>query len=48
MVPDDVKNVVVPALSHRIILKAEARVRGVKPENIVKEVVNKIPVPTVE
>jgi MoxR-like ATPase len=48
VVPDDVKNVVVPALSHRIILKAEARVRGVKPENIIKEVVNRIPVPTVE
>ena len=47
VVPDDVKNVVVPALSHRIILKAEARVRGVKPDNIVKEVVNRIPVPTV-
>lgn len=48
VVPDDIKNVVIPALSHRIILKAEARVRGVKPENIVKEVVDKITVPTVE
>ena len=48
VVPDDVKNVVIPALSHRIILKAEARVRGVKPENIVNDIVNRIEVPTVE
>jgi len=48
VVPDDVKNVLLPALSHRLILKAEARVQGLKPESVVKEIVNKIPVPTVE
>jgi len=48
VVPDDVKNVAVPALAHRLILKAEARVRGVKPENVVNDIVNRIPVPTVE
>ncbi len=48
VVPDDVKNVLIPALSHRLILKAESRVRGVKSEYIVNDVVNKIVVPTVE
>ena len=48
VVPDDIKNVVVPALAHRLILKAEARVRGVKPENIIDDVVSRITVPTVE
>jgi len=48
VVPDDVKNVAVPALAHRLILKPEARVRGVKSESIVKEILNTIPVPTVE
>jgi MoxR-like ATPase len=48
VVPDDIKNVIIPALSHRLILKAEARVRGVQPDNIIKEIVNKTPVPTVE
>jgi len=48
VVPDDIKNVALPALSHRIILKPESRVRGVKTESIIKEIVNKIPVPTVE
>ena len=48
VVPDDVKNVLIPALAHRLILKAEARVQGMKPENIINDIVNKIPVPTVE
>jgi len=48
VVPDDVKNVAVPALAHRLILKPESRVRGVNPESIIKEILNKIPVPTVE
>jgi 3-oxoacyl-[acyl-carrier protein] reductase len=46
--PDDVKNVAVPALAHRLILKPESRVRGVNPESIIKEILNKVPVPTVE
>lgn len=48
VVPDDVKNVAVPALAHRLILKPESRVRGVNPEDIVKEILNTIPAPTVE
>lgn len=48
VVPDDVKNVALPALSHRIILKAESRVRGVKPEDVINDVISKTSVPTVE
>ena len=48
VVPDDVKNVVIPALSHRLILKAESRVRDVKSEDVIRDIVNKTPVPTVE
>jgi len=48
VVPDDIKNVVFPALVHRIILKPEARVSGVKPEDIIKDILNNTPVPTVE
>lgn len=48
VVPDDVKNVAVPALAHRLLLKPESRVRGVKPDGIIKEILNRIPVPTVD
>jgi MoxR-like ATPase len=47
VVPDDVKNVIIPALSHRLILKAETRIRGIKPETIIMEFLQKTPVPTV-
>jgi len=47
VVPDDVKNVVFPALSHRLILKAEARIRGVKPETVITDLMQTLPVPTV-
>lgn len=48
VVPDDIKNVVFPALVHRIILKPEARVSGVKSEDIIKDILTNTPVPTVE
>ncbi len=48
VVPDDVKTILQPALSHRLILKAETRVQGIKPEQIIADIAKKIPVPTVE
>ena len=47
VVPDDVKSVIIPALSHRLILKAETRIRGIKPETIIMESLQTTPVPTV-
>jgi MoxR-like ATPase len=48
VIPDDVKTVVIPALSHRLILKAESRIRGVKPKDIIGDIVSNTPVPTVD
>ncbi|HVL87396.1 MAG TPA: AAA family ATPase [Candidatus Thermoplasmatota archaeon] len=44
--PDDVKLFVVDALAHRTILDMEQTLEGVKPEEIVTEVVAQVPVPT--
>ena len=48
VLPDDVKYIAIPALSHRIILKPESWVRGVKPTSVVKKVVQQTPVPKVK
>jgi MoxR-like ATPase len=48
VIPDDVKAVVVPALSHRLILKAESRVRRDKPEKVIEEIVSHTKVPAVD
>ena len=47
VVPDDIKRLVIPALAHRIILKPEPRIKGIKPEQIMEGVLASLPVPKV-
>ena len=44
VIPDDVKAMALPALSHRLIIKPELR-DVVKPMDIISEVIGKIPIP---
>ena len=44
-IPDDVKSIAVPALSHRLILKAGPWLAGLKAEKIIDEIISKLPVP---
>lgn len=46
VLPDDVKRVAAPVLTHRVILKPESRLRKLTAEHIVEEVVAEIAVPT--
>ena len=45
--PDDVKSVARIALVHRIILKPEPWIRGVRPMDILDDILQKVPVPKV-
>ena len=45
VLPDDVKELTAPMLSHRIIVSAAARMRGIKSSEIINNIVNEIPVP---
>ncbi|HEX6798094.1 MAG TPA: MoxR family ATPase [Ktedonobacterales bacterium] len=45
VMPDDVKALVKPALSHRLIVAPAARVRGITPAAILDEVLGLVPVP---
>ncbi|MEM3492939.1 MAG: MoxR family ATPase [Thermoplasmata archaeon] len=47
VIPDDVKFMAIEALSHRLILKVEPWIQGVKNEAIVKKVLTQVPVPKV-
>ncbi len=47
VLPDDIKKMVVPVLSHRIILKQEAKLKKVNPEDILNSIVSRIHVPVV-
>jgi MoxR-like ATPase len=43
--PDDVKVVAAPVLRHRIVLKPEAELDGLKPDDVVARILNSVPVP---
>ncbi len=45
VLPDDVKQLVLPVLSHRLILKEEERLRGEEPARFIHEIVDRTPVP---
>ncbi len=48
VIPDDVKDLAVPALGHRIILKAESWVKGVDSTSVLENVLERVPVPKVK
>jgi MoxR-like ATPase len=49
VIPDDVKDVAIPALSHRLILRPEVWMKGEKyADMIVRDVIGRIPVPKVD
>ena len=48
VLPDDVKELAVPTLSHRIIVSAAARMRGIHGREIISTLVGQIPVPGAE
>jgi len=45
VLPDDVKALVIPTFAHRIILGPAARLRDLDSEQIVKEIIDDVPVP---
>ncbi|MEF8800984.1 MAG: MoxR family ATPase [Halolamina sp.] len=46
--PDDVKRIARPALAHRLVLTPEARVNDVSKHAVLEDVLEEVPVPTVE
>ena len=45
VLPDDIKELAIPVLAHRVVLTPAARMRGVRPERLVAEVLNSVAVP---
>jgi len=48
VVPDDVKEVAVEGLAHRLILKPDPWIKGVRTTSVVQEVLASVPVPKVD
>jgi MoxR-like ATPase len=47
VLPDDVKMLTYPALGHRIILNAQARVKGATPQQVLEDCLQRLTVPGV-
>jgi MoxR-like ATPase len=45
VLPDDIKELLIPVLAHRIILSEEAKLSGESPEFILEGIISEIPVP---
>ena len=45
VLPDDVKFLAPYVLTHRILISPQTRLRGRRPEEVVAEIVNTVPVP---
>ena len=43
--PDDVKRLAVPVLAHRLLVTPDARMRGVQAEDVVSDILQRVPVP---
>lgn len=48
VIPDDIMKMAVPVLSHRIILKQEAKIKKISTEDILNSIINDIDIPMVK
>jgi MoxR-like ATPase len=48
VIPDDIKNLVVPVLAHRVLLSPEAQMRGASAEEVLGSLLNQVPIPARE
>ena len=45
VLPDDVKELVIPALRHRVVLAPGAEIEGLSAESVLRQLLDQIPVP---
>ena len=48
VIPDDVKALLIPALTHRLQVSPEAEIEEIRPESIINEVAAQVPVPKLD
>ena len=46
VLPDDIRRMALPVLSHRLILTPEARMKGVSAQQVLSQLIDAVPVPT--
>ena len=47
VIPDDIKGISLQIISHRIVMKPEAKIRGITGMHIVRKILSEVPVPVI-
>ena len=45
VIPDDFKQVALPLLRHRLVLRPEAQLDGLQIDTVIQNLINQVPVP---
>ena len=45
LIPDDIKNAVLPVFRHRVVVKPEADLEGITPDQVIQDVVRAVELP---
>ena len=48
VIPDDIKGIALQIISHRIVLKPEAKIRGITGMHITRKILSEVPVPVIQ
>ena len=48
VLPDDIKELFIPILTHRMVIETKERLKGITPQKILKEILEQTEVPTQE
>lgn len=48
VIPDDIKDIALQIISHRINMKPEAKIRGITGMHIVRKILSEVPVPVIQ
>ena len=48
VIPDDIKGIALQIISHRIVMKPEAKIRGITGMHIVRKILSEVPVPVIQ
>ena len=48
VIPDDIMNVALQVVSHRIVLKPESKIRGVTGQHLMRKILSEVPVPVIQ
>ena len=48
VLPDDIKELFIPVLAHRIVIETKERLKGTSPQTLLEDILKQVEIPTLE